>query len=142
MIYPPFQDRPGTELAAAAAATPAGENLRLRINGKDEVGNPRSWMVVLKIGSEKTGDDKVKGLGLVLRTEENKVLIDEVEFNSEAKKAGLDWDQEIAKVQQPVEQPTKYLIYIPAFLLLGLLIFLQWRRAGGSGRIGEPVQQT
>jgi TRAP transporter 4TM/12TM fusion protein len=142
MVYPPFQDRPGSELAAAAEATPTGENLRLRINGKDEVGNPRSWMVILKVGSEESGADKVKGMGLELRTDDGKVFIDEVAFNSEAKKAGLDWDQEIAKVQQPVDQPTKYLIYIPAFLLLGLLIFLQRRRADGSGQVGEPAQQT
>ena len=99
-------------------------------------------MVVLKVGPEKTGAEKVKGMGLVLRTDGGKVLIDEVGFNSEAKKAGLDWDQEIAMIEQPIDQPSKYLIYIPAFLLLGLLVWLQRRRADDAGRTGEPAQQT
>ncbi|MDH3702407.1 MAG: TRAP transporter permease [Alphaproteobacteria bacterium] len=142
MIYPPFLDRPAAELAAAADATPAGENLRLRINGKDEVGNERSWVVVLKVGAEKTGAEKVKGMGLTLRTDDGKVLIDEVAFNSAAKTAGLDWDQEIAKVQQPIDTPTKYLVYIPALLLLGLLVLLQRRRTGQSGRMSQPAEQT
>ncbi len=142
MIYSPFLDRPAAELAAAADATPAGESLRLRINGKDEVGNARSWVVLLKVGAEKTGAEKVKGMGLELRTEDGKVFIDEVGFDSAAKKAGLDWDQEIAVVQQPVDQPTKYLIYIPALLILGLLVLMQRRRAGQPSRMSEPAEQT
>ncbi len=142
MVYPPFLDRPAAELAAAAEATPAGENLRLRINGKDEVGNDRSWVVLLKVGAGKTGAEKVKGMGLELRTEDGKVFIDEVGFDSAAKKAGLDWDQEIAKVLQPIDQPTKYLVYIPALLVLGLLVLLQRRRAGQPGRMSEPAEQT
>ena len=142
MIYPPYLDRPAAELAAAADATPVGENLRLRINGKDEVGNERSWVVILKVGAEKTGAEKVKGMGLALRTDDGKVFIDEVAFNSAAKTAGLDWDQEIAVVQQPIDTPTKYLVYIPALLLLGLLVLLQRRRTGQSGRMSEPAEQT
>ena len=129
-------------MAAAAEATPAGENLRLRINGKDEVGNDRSWVVLLTVGAGKTGAEKVKGMGLELRTEDGKVFIDEVGFDSAAKKAGLDWDQEIAKVLQPIDQPTKYLVYIPALLVLGLLVLLQRRRAGQPGRMSEPAEQT
>ena len=129
MVYPPHADRPPSEFAAAAEATPAGESLRLQINGKDDVGNPRSWTVLLTVGKEKTGDERVKGLGLVLRTEGGKVLIEEVGFNSEAKKAGLDWDQEVARVLQPIYQPTKYLMHIPALLLLGLVVLLQRRRS-------------
>ncbi len=141
MVYPPYAERPASELSAAAHATPAGEQLRLRINGKDDVGNPRSWTVVLKVGAEKTGEARVKGLGLTLRKDGGKVIIDEVGFNSTAKTAGLDWDQEIAIVLQPIYQPTKYLIYIPALFLLGLIILLQRRRsAPGTVTSGRPAQ--
>ena len=56
-------------------------------------------------------------------------MIDDVAFDSKAKKAGLDWDQEIINVLQPNDQPSKYWMYIPALLLLGLVVFAQRRRA-------------
>ena len=142
MVYPPYAERSPSEFAAAVEATPAGEPLRLQINGKDDVGNPRSWTVLLTIGKEKTGDERVKGLGLILRTEGGKVLVDEVGFNSEAKKAGLDWDQEIALVLQPIDQPTKYLMYIPALLLLGLVVLLQRRRSVPALVASDPTAKA
>ena len=45
--------------------------------------------------------------------------------DSAAQSAGLDWDQEVLRVLKPVSQPTKYLMFIPALLLLALVVFLQ-----------------
>jgi hypothetical protein len=129
MISPPYADRAPAELAHAAEMTPAGEDIRLMIRGTDAVGNKREWVVVLAVGNEKTGDEKIKGLGLTLRKEGDKVLIDDVGYDSKAKKAGLDWDQEILFVEQPRDQPNKYWMFIPALLVLGLVIFAQRRRA-------------
>ncbi len=129
MIVPPFLDRAPTELARAAETTQAGDDLRLMISGTDQVGNKRDWMVLLRVGDEKTGDERIKGLGLTLRKDGDKVMIDDVAFDSKAKKAGLDWDQEIIDVLQPNDQPSKYWIYIPALLLLAGVILVQRRRA-------------
>jgi len=129
MVVPPYLDRTPAEFAQAAEKTPAGEDLRLMISGTDSVGNKREWVVLLRMGDEKTGDDRIKALGLTLRQDGDKVMIDDVAFDSKAKKAGLDWDQQITKVLQPNEQPSKYLMYIPALLLLGFVVFVQRRRA-------------
>ena len=131
MIVPPYLDRAPSELAHAAETTQPGDDLRLMINGTDQVGNKREWMVLLRVGDEKTGDERIKGLGLTLRKDGDKVMIDDVAFDSKAKKAGLDWDQEIIDVLQPNDQPNKYWMYIPALLLLGLVFFLQRRRLNG-----------
>ncbi|WP_193188875.1 TRAP transporter permease [Nisaea sediminum] len=139
MISPPTVDRPVTELAQAFAETPEGEKMRLRINGVDEVGNPRSWVVLLPVSGAATGEERIADAGLTLRQDGDKVLIDDVAFGSAAKEMGLDWDQEIAVVLQPVDQPSKYLMYIPALILLGGLVMIQRRRAqtDTNGRMAE-----
>jgi TRAP transporter 4TM/12TM fusion protein len=129
MIVPPYIERAPAEIAQAAENAKPGENLRLMIHGTDSVGNKREWMVQLGVGAEKTGAERVAALGLKLRQDGNKVLIDDVGFDSKAKKAGLDWDQEILFVRRPNDQPSKYWMYIPALLLLGGVVLLQRRRA-------------
>ena len=42
----------------------------------------------------------------------------------------MDWDQKILKVRAPASQPWKELMYVPALLLLGLIIVLQRKRRG------------
>lgn len=59
------------------------------------------------------------------------MIIDDVAYDSPAQKAGLDWDQEVLRVLRPVDVPTKYLMFIPALLLLALVVVLQRRRLRG-----------
>jgi hypothetical protein len=70
--------------------------------------------------------------GLTLLDNDGKTVIDDVAFNSAAQSAGLDWDQEVLSVQQPQSTPTKYLMFIPALLLLWLIVWLQKGRAASA----------
>jgi hypothetical protein len=65
-----------------------------------------------------------------------------VQFGTPAAVAGLSFDQEILQVLRPVEQPSKYLIHIPAFLLLGAIIWFQRRRMPREEREGGAVGVT
>ena len=61
------------------------------------------------------------------------MIIDNATFDSPAQLAGLDFDQKILTVLVPANQPSKFLMFIPALVLLGLIILLQRRRnANGS----------
>jgi len=139
LISPPYIERAPSEIEAAFAGSSPGKDVRLMISGKDDVGNPREWMVVLPVGGAASGAERVTALGLTLRADGEKVVIDDVGFESPAKEAGLDWDQEITKVLQPADQPTKYFVYIPALILLGLLITLQRRRRAFQGKEASLV---
>ena len=132
MIVSPYVERAPTELAQAAEDTPSGGDLRLMIRGTDSVGNAREWMVLMKVGDQKTGPERVEGMGLTVKADGDKVIIDDVAFDSQAQKAGLDWDQEVTTVLQPNEQPSKYLMFIPALLLLALVVFIQRRRTAAA----------
>jgi hypothetical protein len=66
--------------------------------------------------------------GLELRFEEGKVFVDNVVFGSVAERQKIDFDFEIPSVQKQADRPPKQLFYIPALLLLGMIIMLQRRR--------------
>jgi TRAP transporter 4TM/12TM fusion protein len=129
MIYPPYVERQPAEIADAAMATPAGEDLRLRVAGLNQFGEPIEFVAVLPIGNEPTGEERLTAAGLTLIETDGKTMIDDVSFDSRAAAAGLDWDQEVLTVLTPVSQPNKYLMFIPALLLLAGIVMLQRRRA-------------
>ena len=62
------------------------------------------------------------------------MFIDDVSFGSPAAEAGLDWDQEVLRVLRPLDQPSKYWMFIPALLLLAMVVFLQRGRAPAAPR--------
>lgn len=97
--------------------------------GLNELGDPIEFVALLDLPEGATGEEKLENAGLLFRTDGDKMIIDDVSFDSAAQKAGLDWDQEILRVLKPVSQPSKYLMFIPALLLLGLIVFLQRGRA-------------
>jgi TRAP transporter 4TM/12TM fusion protein len=125
MVSPPYSEEAPSEIALAAADTPSGEKLRIRVAGVNDLGDPIEFVALVPIGEGATGEEKLENAGLVFRSEDDKLLIDDVAFGSAAQDAGLDWDQEVLRVLKPLPQPTKYLMFIPALLLLGLVVFLQ-----------------
>ena len=44
------------------------------------------------------------------------------------REAGIDFDWEILSLQIPVDQPPKQWMYLPALMLLGMVILMQRRR--------------
>jgi hypothetical protein len=81
--------------------------------------------VMLPVGDEKTGTERLTAIGIETRTEEGKILIDNVVFASAAEKAGMDFDQEILNIQIPSKRPPKMLMFIPALALYALIWFVQ-----------------
>jgi len=73
---------------------------------------------------------------------DGKMIIDDVAFGSVAQDAGLDWDQEVLRVLQPNGQPSKYWMFIPALLLLWLVVWLQRRRIAATGGAAPTPAQA
>ncbi|GLT08698.1 C4-dicarboxylate ABC transporter [Sulfitobacter porphyrae] len=134
MVSPPYDEVAPTEITQAAADTLPGNDLRLRVAGVNDLGDPIEFVAILPIGEGATGEEKLEAAGLLFREDGDKMIIDDVGFDSAAQNAGLDWDQEVLRVLKPVSQPTKYIMFIPALLLLALVVFLQ------RGRNGRPVR--
>ncbi|MCX7566588.1 TRAP transporter permease [Sulfitobacter sp. F26169L] len=134
MVVPPYSEVASTEIAQAAADTPAGELLRLRINGFNDLGDPLQFVALLPIGEGATGEEKLENAGLMFREDGDKMIIDDVAFNSPAQGAGLDWDQEVLRVLKPEPQPSKYWMFLPALLLLAGIVMMQRGRNARAPR--------
>jgi TRAP transporter 4TM/12TM fusion protein len=128
MVYPPYNEVDPANIVEAAANTQPGEKLRIRVAGLNDVGDPVEFVALVTLPEGSSGEERLSKAGLTFRQDGSDMLIDDVTFDSEAKNAGLDWDQKVLRVLQPNEQPSKYLMFIPALLLLGLIIYGQRRR--------------
>ena len=130
MVVSPYADYPPAQIEQAAEETATGEDLRLRVSGLNAVGDPVTFTALLPVGEGDTGADKLFASGLEYVANGDEVVIDNVTFGSPAAEAGLDWDQKIEVVRAPADQPSKYWMYLPALLILALVVFLQRNRAG------------
>jgi TRAP transporter 4TM/12TM fusion protein len=129
MVAPPFETLPPAQIAEALGNAKVGDEVRLTVNGLNSVGDPVTFTAILPVAEGETGEDRLFNAGIETLVDGDKVMIDNVAFDSPAQKAGLDWDQEIVEVLAPASQPTKYLMFLPALLLLALVVFLQRGRA-------------
>jgi hypothetical protein len=128
MLISPFTERAPTELVQAIGEVPSGESMRLRVKGVNDVGDPIEFVAVLPIADGGSAEEKLNNSGLKIADVDGKVMVEDVTFDSLAQAAGLDWDQEIVDVLQPASQPSKYWIYLPALILLALIVLIQRRR--------------
>ncbi len=129
MAYPPLVKMPATNLEEMVAAMEPSRRLRIEVKGETMNGKQYTKTLMLKVGDEATGKERLAGIGIETREEEGKILVDNVVFSSLAEKAGIDFDQEILNVQIPSDRPDKELMFIPALLLYGLIWFVQHRRS-------------
>jgi len=128
MLVSPYEDAEPSRFAEVAGTLAPGQQLRLRIAGVDDVGVPREFVALLTIPEGASGAERLEAAGLKLIEKEGEMIIDNVTFGSEAQKAGMDWDQKILKVRAPASQPPKELMYLPALILLALIVVMQRRR--------------
>jgi TRAP transporter 4TM/12TM fusion protein len=134
IIHDPYRDIEPTELVQALERVGEDSQLRLRVLGEDDVGDPREFVVLLAIPDGESGEEKLEKIGLMTYVEEGKVLVDSVTFGSPAAEAGLEFDQQILRVRAPTDRWPKELIWGPGFLLFALIVWLQRRRLAQQGR--------
>ena len=134
LAHDPYRDIPPTELAQALGSVDENSQLRLRIRGEDAVGDAREFALLLPVPSGASGEERLDKLGLMTYEEDGRVLIDSVAFGSPAADAGLEFDQEILVVRAPTDRWAKEWMWLPGFLVFGLVVWLQRRRASKQAR--------
>ncbi|WP_386168966.1 TRAP transporter permease [Sulfitobacter pontiacus] len=139
MVFPPYTEEAPAEIVQAAADTPLGEDLRLRVAGINDLGDPIEFVALLPINEGTTGEERLEAAGVITRVEGDQMFIDDVLYNSAAQSAGLDWDQEVLRVLKPVATPSKYWMFIPALLLLALVVVMQRGRNARAARKAAVV---
>jgi TRAP-type uncharacterized transport system fused permease subunit len=124
-IYPPLESVSATDIYEVAGSMPEDAQIRVQVVGEDIEGRTVDKVVMLPLGSPGEGKDRLFEAGLELRFEDGKAFVDNVVFGSTAERQKIDFDYEIASVQVETDRPVKQWFYLPALLVLGLIIMLQ-----------------
>ena len=112
-----------------------GDRLRLLIQGPDfNTGEVIETTLVMDIEGDGGAAERIDASGLLLFPEEGRVRLDEPMFGTQAAEKLADFDfyadtpVELARVEAPRHRLPAELFYIPALLLLALVVMLQRRR--------------
>lgn len=127
-IYPSTNIVEVEQILALAEQAPENGALRMRVAGENLDGRFIEKTVDLPMRQAGDGAARLAQAGLEVRVEDGKVMTDNVVFGSDAQAVGLDFDWEIVNLQVEADRPPKQLMFIPAFLLLGMIAWLQNRR--------------
>ncbi len=137
-ISEPFEDRPGTEAVTLAGKEPENGALRITISGPDFDDAEETYTTSLMIPLGKAGDGltRLNQAGLMVTIDGDKAVLEEP-LNTAPdtiKKLGEKMDfygdtpVTISSVEIPRDRIFKEIFYIPAILLLLLVVFLQRSR--------------
>ncbi len=129
MMFPPLVEKPATELEQIVEKMAPGSRMRIMVQGENfDDGSLYTKTVMLSVGDESSGADRLVAAGLETRKEDDKIIVDNVVFSSAAEKAGIDFDQEVLSIQVPSDRWPKELATLPAMALLAFIWYLQRNR--------------
>ncbi len=145
MIQPPFEEIAPAAFSEAVGAAEPGSELRVIVSGPDfDTFEIKDVTVPLTIPEGADAQARLDAMGFIIVPEGDVQRLDEPGFGSELGDALSSFDfygddpVQIASVQATSDQLPKELIFIPALLLLGLIGWLQRRRADPVME-GEPA---
>ena len=129
-IEPQFEDKPSETLFEQAKITGADKMLRVRFTGVNIEGKEIDSIFLLPLGSDgRDGEARLRDTaGVEFRQEEGNYLVDNITFGGPSEKLGIDFDWKVESVQLENDRMPKQVFYIPALVLLGVVVLLQRRR--------------
>jgi TRAP-type uncharacterized transport system fused permease subunit len=123
-----YRVEPPAQLLALADKAPPGAGLRVRIEGTSLEGKEVRKTVLLPLNAEGTAAQRIKKAGLTLLASGQEVQVMAVDLRSAADKAGFEQGFKVTGVELPADRMAKEWMYLPALLLLGLVMMAQWLR--------------
>jgi len=135
-VQAPFEELPSSQLIEVAENQPVGEPLRLQVVGPD-FDNPDKLAqitVLADLGEPGDGETRLEQAGLTVIMEDDGVTLEEpfagTAFFQTLQMFDFYADPlvRIEKIQLPAERIAKEVFYLPALLLLAIVIWFQRRR--------------
>ncbi len=131
----PYSYEKPVEIAAFASKVSDDGHIRMVIEGEDFATDKAiTTTISLPLGKTSIGDGTArlaKAAGVTFRTEDGKVFIDSLgqgKVTAALRKQGIDVDFQVTRLEIPTNRLPKEVFYIPAILLLMLIMWLQKRR--------------
>ncbi len=128
-IVPAMSDAPAENIVQIADEAAPGTFLRVEVAGIDLGGNDYTRVVRLPLGGDGDGVERLADAGIQVTSFAGQTQLVNVRFRSQAERLGLEAGQTITRVLVPnTQRPPQELVYLPALLLIGIVVALQWRR--------------
>jgi hypothetical protein len=134
MVQDRFRTVEGTQFETLLGEVDEGERIRLLIRGPDFNTGETAETTLVVNAEGATAAERLANTGLLLLPEGDVMRLDEPMFGTETAEALIDFDfytddpVTLASVQVARDRLPEQVFYIPALLLLGLVILLQRRR--------------
>ncbi|GAB5446009.1 TRAP transporter permease [Gymnodinialimonas sp.] len=134
MVQDPFRTAAPAEFETLLAEAPEGEQLRLLIAGPDFNTGETAETTLMVTAEGASAGERMTNTGLLLLPEGEVMRLDEPMFGTDASEALIDFDfyadnpVQLAAVQVAQDRWPEQIFYLPALLLLGIVILLQRRR--------------
>lgn len=144
-VSPPFEELPGSQAMVQAQGLPDNASIRVKIVGPDfdDPDRQNHTNIILKLGEQTDAESRFMQAGLMVLEDGDKLLVDGVTWDSDHKQLDRlfsigdpDNPMFIDKVLLTRERTAKEWFYLPALLLLGLIMMLQRQRIR---KYGHPV---
>ncbi len=135
MIHPPYREAPASEFMKMVEDAPRNASKRVWVEGERLDGREVKKGVLLPLGEPGNARERLQRIGVRVVPFGDEITIAKVDFGSKGAKIGLAQGQKIVAVEVPADRPRKEWMFVPALLLLGLVVWSQRRRmqhAGGS----------
>lgn len=139
-VQPPFENVPTATLEQVLGDAQAGDSVRIVVSGPDyDTGEPKQTTLIAEIGAPSDGASLMSDFGLATMEEDGKTLLEEPFFGTPFVDTmrGFDFYGDdpvvIAEVRKPTNQFAQELIFIPALVLLGLVMLMQRARITKQG---------
>jgi TRAP transporter 4TM/12TM fusion protein len=133
MLYPPFDEVPASQMTSLIEQAPAGAGKRIWIEGMNLDGKDIRKGVLLPLGQPGTARERMANAGLTVMAQGDELLIAAVKFGSPAEKLGMEQGFRIVSAEVPAERPAKEWLFLPAMVLLLLVMGLQRARRPREG---------
>jgi len=133
-IEPPYAVQGPEKVLATADATPKDGALRLRFETERRSGAAVARTVRLTLGTGATGLDRIRATGLTLAADGGKLVARAVRLGSQAAKLGIRQGDEVVGLLVPAQRASPQWFMLPAVLLFGAVVLLQWRRRTGGAK--------
>jgi TRAP transporter 4TM/12TM fusion protein len=133
MIHPPFDEVKGERMSQLIAESPANTGKRVWIEGLNLNGDEVKKGVLIPLGAPGDVKARLASSGLTVMADGDNLMVVAVKFGSKADKLGIEQSFRITALEVPSDRPAKEWFFIPAFVLLGLIILVQ--RARGRRQV-------
>ena len=136
LYKPPFEERPGIEIAQLAQSTPVEEQLRIKITGPSFNDSDRQLTtnILVPFSPDKNNSDRLTSNGLLVQVINEDAILEEPLPGSTFEHLGRKFDfyadkpVTVSSVSIPNSRFIKEFFYIPAALLLAIICLFQFSR--------------